>query len=444
MVFLNVALKDMLQTSRSFAGLMFMFVIPILVTGLFFFMFGGVGAGGESDFELPLTKVIIVNNDSGDLPSGMELNIDESFLEDSKAISLNNMGALLEAILRQPEFSALLSVSSGEDAIEARLAVDNQDAQMAIIIPEEFTDALIGLGQSAKLELYKDPTLTFGPAIVESILQQLLDGFSANQIALSTILEQLAVSGISINPELTTDISQQFIEQSSLLGIGGSDEPQNLIQIAAASGDGESSDLITEIISIILTGMMIFFVFFTGAATMQSILVEEEKGTLARLFTTPNSHKTILGGKALSTVLILTVQVTVLVIFGVIVFGIDWGEPAAVSIAIAGLIIVSASTGLFLISFLKNTRQAGILFGGVLTLTGMIGLIPVFTAGVPEQPDYVAKISLLVPQGWAVLGFTEAQAGASAIEMLPIFTALMGWSFAFILIGQRRLRRRFA
>ena len=189
---------------------------------------------------------------------------------------------------------------------------------------------------------------------------------------------------------------------------------------------------------------MIFFVFFTGAATMQSIIIEEEKGTLARLFSTPNSHESILGGKATSTILILTVQVIVLVVFGAIVFGIDWGEPAAVSIAIIGLIIVAASTGLFLISFLKNTRQAGIVFGGVLTLTGMIGLIPVFTAGVPEQPDFVAKISLLVPQGWAVLGFSEALAGASASELLPIFAVLMAWSGVFILVGQHRLRRRFA
>ena len=39
---LDVALKDMLQSSRSYFALVFMFGIPILITGLFFFMFGGL------------------------------------------------------------------------------------------------------------------------------------------------------------------------------------------------------------------------------------------------------------------------------------------------------------------------------------------------------------------------------------------------------------------
>lgn len=407
-------------------------------------MFGGVGEGDENNFEFPRTTVLIVNNDSGNLPDGLEIDFDASVIEDAEAISQRNMGSLLEDLLKQQEFSEIMLVSSAANSASAHLAVDNQEAQVAIIIPENFTDALIGQEQSATVELYKDPTLTFGPAIVESILRQLLDGFSANQIGLSTIFEQLSASGIVINPELTNNVSQQFIEQSTSLGLAGSGDSSSLIQVITASGGEESSDLITEIISVILTGMMIFFVFFTGSATMQSILIEEERGTLARLFTTPNSHETILGGKALSTILTIAVQVIVLMTFGALIFGIDWGEPAAVILAIIGLVIVATASGLFLISLLKNTRQAGIVFGGVLTLTGMIGLIPVFTAGVPEQPDFVAKISLLVPQGWAVLGFTESLAGASAREILPIFAVLMAWSAVFILIGQHRLRRRFA
>lgn len=50
MRFLTVTFKDMLQSTRSFAGLMFMFAIPLLVTGLFFLMFGGVG--DELDYLL--------------------------------------------------------------------------------------------------------------------------------------------------------------------------------------------------------------------------------------------------------------------------------------------------------------------------------------------------------------------------------------------------------
>ena len=59
---LTVTLKDLLQSSRSLSIYMFMFVIPVLVTLLFFIMFGNAG-GSDEGFELPSTSVIIVNLD---------------------------------------------------------------------------------------------------------------------------------------------------------------------------------------------------------------------------------------------------------------------------------------------------------------------------------------------------------------------------------------------
>ena len=47
-------------------------------------------------------------------------------------------------------------------------------------------------------------------------------------------------------------------------------------------------------------GMTIFYAFFTGTSTAQTILREDEDGTLPRLFTTPTSQATVLGGKFLA------------------------------------------------------------------------------------------------------------------------------------------------
>ena len=44
----------------------------------------------------------------------------------------------------------------------------------------------------------------------------------------------------------------------------------------------------------------------------------------------------------------------------------------------AGIIFSASSFGIFVNSFLKNTKQAGVLFGGVLTVTGMMGMIRIF------------------------------------------------------------------
>lgn len=131
---------------------------------------------------------------------------------------------------------------------------------------------------------------------------------------------------------------------------------------------------------------MIFFAFFTGAGTLQTILVEEEKGTLPRLFTTPTPIPVILGGKTLGTLITLVVQVTVLMFFGRLVFGIHWGGWLPAGLAALSIVAISAATGLLLASLVRNTRQSGVIYGGVLTLTGMLGMITIFTGGQVSPP----------------------------------------------------------
>ena len=247
-----------------------------------------------------------------------------------------------------------------------------------------------------------------------------------------------------MTPDLPGQLVEQFSANSSSHGSIAFGDTSALIDSRLPAGLDEPTDLITEIVSQILAGMLVFFAFFTGAASMETILVEEERGTLARLFTTPSSHRTILGGKGLATIITLIIQAIALMTFGRVIFNIDWGNIVPAILAGLGLVMVSTATGLFLVSMLDNTRQGGIVFGGVLTLTGMLGLIPVFTAGVPNQPESIKVVSLLVPQGWAIRGFTTAIEGGSVSDMLPILAVLLAWSLLFTFIGQYRLQRRFS
>ena len=58
---LDITIKDLRQASRSLTIYFFMFVVPILVTLLFRFMFGGLG-GEESGFSLPKTTVVVAKS----------------------------------------------------------------------------------------------------------------------------------------------------------------------------------------------------------------------------------------------------------------------------------------------------------------------------------------------------------------------------------------------
>lgn len=444
MKLLDVTFKDLTQSSRNKTIFFFMFVVPIGISLLFMLMFGGASDEG---FQLPTIDVIIVNLDEGQLPDqpspSAALDGGEPGATSPFDISAS-MGDILVQLLQSESFVELMKVTEADSAESAKADVDNQKAGVAIILPTNFTDSLVQPGATSTVELYTDPTLTFSPLIVEAIVTQILDNFDSAKIGMDVAMRQLAAAGLLLDETLVQEIVMRFTSDFSGQNESNDGSEFVLVSVQPPPGADEESDLVTEIVSVIMGGMMIFFAFFTAAAAMETILVEEERGTLARLFTTPTGHRTILGGKALSGVITLIIQITVLMAFGALAMGIYWGAPASVFLAALSIILVAAATGLFLVSLMQNTRQGGIIFGGVLTMTGMLGLIPVFTSGNPNQPEALDIVSLLVPQGWAMRSLTLSMDGATVQEMLPVFGVILLWTIALSFIGQRRMRKRFA
>jgi ABC-type transport system involved in multi-copper enzyme maturation permease subunit len=212
---------------------------------------------------------------------------------------------------------------------------------------------------------------------------------------------------------------------------------------SGADAAAESPDLLLRIITPIMGGMLVFYAFFTGTSTAQSILREEEERTLPRLFTTPTPQATILTGKFLAVFLTVSVQVVVLLVAAQLIFGIRWGGWLPVALTAAGTVLSASSFGIFVNSFLKTTRQGGVVFGGVLTLTGMLGMISIFAMNSPAAARLGDTVSLLVPQGWAVRGLLQSMTGQPVAGVLATALVLLAWSAAFFAVGVWRFNRRY-
>ena len=439
MELLAVIRKDLTQSFRSLFALAFMFMVPILVTLLFYFIFGGIG-DSEDPYALPPTRVLIVNLDQGQIFSDTNAlpdNADQGMPGIDMA-GVTSMGDLLTRVLLSDNFESLFNASETGDPAAARQAVDEQEAGVAIIIPDDFSASLMEEGVFTEVEFYQDPTLTIGPAIVESILSSMLDGFMASKITVGVTIGQMGAAGVPLTSELIQEIVNEAAA-STRMDISGSGDTLTVKEVAAR----EDTDMITSILGLVMSGMSIFFLFFTGAASMQTILTEEEKGTLPRLFTTPTPRTTILSGKAIAVLVLLIVQIIVLLLFGRLMFGIYWGEPLQITLTATFIVLTAAGVGLFLVSWMENSRQAGVIFGGVLTITGMLGMITVFTGGA-EVPPALEKATLLVPQGWAVSAFQTSMEGGSLSELLPLLAGMAAWTVVLGSLGIFRLRRRYA
>jgi hypothetical protein len=127
-----------------------------------------------------------------------------------------------------------------------------------------------------------------------------------------------------------------------------------------------------------------------------------------------------------------------------LIFGIRWGQLPSISMVAIGIVCAASSFGIFVNSMLKSTRQGGIVFGGILTMTGMIGMIGIFAMGSATGHKLSNTVSLLVPQGWAVRGLLQAVNDQAPFNVLLSMLVLFGWSLVFFVMGVWRFNRRYA
>jgi len=381
---------------------------------------GGDGGG----FDLPVTWVQVVDLDE----PGPQLSF--------------SFGRMLVEFLQDERLANLVQVTEATDETDARQAVDNQQAGVAVIIPPDFTTAALAPEGRASITLYQDPTLTLGPSIVKGIVSQFVDGFAGSKIAAGVVADQLRQRGVAMDASLMQDIAMRYGAWAGSLGESWEEGAHPLLDIQPPPTKAEPASQETIIFGAIMAGMVIFFAFFTGASTAETIILEDEEGTLARLFTTPTPRGAILGGKFAASFITLVVQVVVLMLASALIFRIHWGDPLAVALVALGLIVAAAGLGVFMMSFLKSTRQAGPVMGAVLTLSGMVGGL--FTTGFQNLPATYDTITLLTPHGWALRGWKLVLAGGGAGDVLLPALVTLGMGIVFFIIGAFVFRKRFA
>lgn len=411
----NIAFKDMRQSFRSFLAIAMMFVVPIFITGLFALLFGTPGEDDSGGFQVPVIPVQLVDQDAGML------------------------GGTIVTLLTGEEFADLLEVTVAQTADEARAAVDSQQAEAAVIIPPDLTGSLYTAGAQTEIEIYQDPTLTLGPGIVITLVNQLTDGFSGSTIAVEVVGDQLAQAGMALSQEQTMEILGQYQRVFEEYTTSGS-----VLRVETPRGEDQGNQGVASMLAMVMGGMMIFYTFFTGTNTANSLLTEEDNQTLARMLTTATSPVEVIGGKLVSGAMMVVVQIVVLLAFGHFVFDIQWGALWQLALFALGLTIGAVTFGLFAISWAKDRKQAGLIVGGGVTITGMLGMASIFMMNSPNPNQAINSLSLLVPQGWANRALIHIMDGFSASEVLISLAGLLAYSVVLFLIGFRRFMKRFA
>jgi ABC-2 type transport system permease protein len=347
---------------------------------------------------------------------------------------LMQLGRIVVGTLSSPQLRDLVSCTEMGDTALARRALDRRQADVAVFIPAGFSAAALDSAGRAEVVVLADPVKTIGPAVLQGILQRLLDGLSGSKILLNTYLSAARAGGVAPDSRAIAALMQQYEEAAR----GGS----AAVTVRAPGAGEDISAMFRRMMASIFSGLMVFFAFYTGAYTALSLVREHEDGTLARLFTVPVGRAHILGGKMLSVVGTVAIQAAVLVVASTVLFGLRWGQAGSSVLALVGTVAASSGFGVMLASLIKSTRQGGPVLGGGLSVAGMLGGL--FTQAVPNMPAALSKVALALPQGWVIRGWNMSIAGRSITDMLVPFGVMFAWGVACFAVGVLVFRRRFA
>jgi ABC-type transport system involved in multi-copper enzyme maturation permease subunit len=398
-----IAFKDLSRSLRSPFVLAFMIVLPVLQAGLPYLAFSGLSSG----LDVQVTHVQIVNLDRP-VPEYPDF----------------NAGSLLVEMFRDEELRDLLDVTEVDSESSACAAVDGRQVDVALIIPPDFTAALFRDDGHATVVIYHDPALTLGPGIVRDVVTNFTDGFAGSLMAAEVAETRAAAQGKQLDEATRLEVMRAYGDWALTIGDSLKKGVHPAIRYEA-SPDVQKGELVMKsMIGPIMLGMMIFFTFFVGVISAQSILRELEQGTLARLYRTPASRRSILAGKFGAVLILLAIQVMLLLGIGSLIFGIHWGVPIPIVANGVGLVVSAAGFGVMLISFMRSTRQAFLILGGAVILTSMAG--GTMTTSFSNLPPLFKIINLFTPQGWVLHGFTAAmRSGNPADTILPAAVAVM-------------------
>jgi ABC-2 type transport system permease protein len=416
---LIIAWKDIRHTYRNIAGLAMMLVAPLLLAFVL-----GMAFGSGDNFSIAAVKTVVVDQDEG------------------AGAGTPAAGATLTEVLTDTEMAGLLEVVQVESPEEAKALVESGEAAVAVIIPPGLTSALTGTGpggssgSTAGVQIYKDPTLTVGPAIVTAVVQSVTQSLNGARAA-AAASAQLGVSLGLIDTAELTDLATKTAE--AYAGLAHTDAPITL-QERAPQVIGAEELKHPNVASQVLVGMMLFFMLFGASTPARTILDEHREGTLSRLFTTPTPRSVILGGKYVAVFLVVLIQAVVLVLAGRLLLGADWGEPGPVIVLILCSSLVAASLGLVTVSFAKTPAQAGAVSSAIFVFLALISGNFTGTADIGA----LSSVRRISPLGWLMEAWTDVLFGGSWGAMALPALVILGFTLLLLGIATFFFRRRYA
>jgi ABC-2 type transport system permease protein len=390
-----IAWKDALIRFSGFSELLFFIILPIVFT----FILGGSPNPGDADNRI---RLVVVDQAHTSLSTDLVTELEKSTAVRPDVLNLD----------------------------EAESQFSDRSASVLLIIPSGFDTDSLATG-SAELELRQQPNnmdAVIADRAVQAVIGKLGSAINAAQMAVDEA-QQLSTFESESDKKIYFD--EALTSAQKLL-----DEAPNRVTVThAATSDQVEYDPAANSSA----GQLITWVFIPLLGLSGLFAFERQQGTLRRLLTTPTSKATFLLGAISGQVLAAIVQMTLLVLFGVFMFHLNWGrEPLALAVLMVSFALAASALGTTLGTFVKTEGQAS-------GLSIMLGMVMALMGGCwyPLElfPETVQNIVKVLPTTWAMQGLLDlVLRGGGLMDILPEAGVLLGFAGVFFVVGVMRFR----
>jgi linearmycin/streptolysin S transport system permease protein len=357
MKFHLIAAKDVKIVLRDRNALLMMFLVPMLIISI-----SGLALGGDYEQNIRIS-VLVVDLDNDEVSRGLV-----EFLEEID---------ILDVDMESNEFAA-------------RDRVKNQEYGRLIIIPLGFTESVM-TGQDTELLIIVNPIEESSNTVLEKIVEGYANRMSTNVVVVKTA----SAYGIPVYTEEQileiVDTAEEFVHP-----------PPVKVTIQSTTSNLVEFSAFTQYVP----GFAVMFLMFTTVQIGSvSLIKEHEAGTLRRLVTAPISKAEIIGGKIASTFIRGFVQLTVLIYFGHVVFGLDLGSDIlALFVLIAAITLASTGLGVLVAVLVKTADQADSVSLLLVMIMSALGgsWWPLFI-----EPQFMQDMAHFTITAWAMEGFYD-------------------------------------
>lgn len=299
-----------------------------------------------------------------------------------------------------------------------------------LIIPSDFTADALTLG-SASLELRKQPNTLNGLAVEQAVQ------LAASRIASLADVARVSTARAAEFQPFADEAARQafydsaFAQAQTMLA----EAPDRLQSVVGSTADPIEYDAKANSTA----GQMITWVFIPLIGLSGMLAYERANGTLRRLLVTPTSKATFLGGTILGQGLTALVQMSILIVFGILVMKMKWGQsPAGLAMVMVSFTLAAAALGTMLGTFVKSESQAN-------GLSVLIGMLMAMMGGcwypIELFPSAIRSAAQVLPTYWAMQGFLDiAVRGQGPAGVLQECAVLLGFALLFFTVGIARFR----